>query len=89
MAHYSPTAPAVVAAGGNEPAPAVDEEGRVVAEFETVWVPVFKNDCCGRFGGGCFRKTEVNSLLHELIDPVNPSLLVGGGSSGGRALFGG
>ena len=40
MAHYSPTAPAVVAARGNEPAPAVDEEGRVVAGFETVWVPV-------------------------------------------------
>ena len=39
MAHYSPTAPRVVAIGGNEPAPAVDEEGRVVAGFETVWVP--------------------------------------------------
>ena len=39
MAHYSPTAP-VVAVGGNEPTPVVDEEGRVVAGFEAVWVLV-------------------------------------------------
>ena len=65
----------------------VDEESRVVAGFEAVWVPVRMTAVVDAEVDASEIRRATLCSTPELIDPANPSLLVGEGSSGRRGLF--